>query len=97
MKKYWIYIFLIVLPSIGAYFSIFIFGLLGLAFYALYFYPFSFLGDPYYRYLKDVGLYMPNHSGILLIAVVYSLLYWLGYLVIRKTVLKGKKTTNHRP
>jgi len=61
----------------------FFLGLIGLAGYWGYYIPFWQLGEPFFKYSSDTGWYYPTIYGHLIAALVYSLIYWLGYFVLK--------------
>jgi hypothetical protein len=78
-KSIKIWLLLILLP-VPLYLSMFLLGLIGLAGYWGYYMPLWDLGEPFFKYSSDTGWYYPTIYGHLLAAMIYSIVYWCGYL-----------------
>jgi len=46
--------------------------------YLLYYTPLSFIGDPFFPKNSDIG-FTPAWEGIILTAIIYSIVYWALY------------------
>jgi hypothetical protein len=58
--------------------SVFALGLIGLAAFWGYYSPLWFLGEPFFLYSSDTGMYYPTWAGAAIAVVIYSIVYWMG-------------------
>ncbi len=78
-----VWLVLIFLP-VPLYLSMFILGLIGLAGYWGYYMPLWSMGEAFFKYSSDTGWYYPTTYGHIAAVVIYSLIYWFGYLGYQK-------------
>ena len=59
-------------------------GLIPLFVEIIYFLPLSWLGEPLFIFSSDIGAYIATNAGRVFGILVYSVIYWLLFLVFAK-------------
>lgn len=63
-------------------------GLIPLFIETLYFFPVSWVGEPLFRSV-EAGIVVPSHLGRFLGVVLYSIMYWVFFLVLQNRRGRG--------
>lgn len=81
-KSILIWLIIIFLPTIFFVLKLLL-GLPGQLAYVGYYFPLRELGEPFFIHVKNVDWYLPTLYGQLITAVIYSVLYWIIFLIIK--------------
>ncbi len=84
MKKYIKLWLIIILLPIPLWLSMFILGLIGVVLYRYYYFPLWFLREPFFIYPNDIGIYYPSLYGNIITIIIYSLIYWGIFFMLKK-------------
>lgn len=83
MGKLTPWVFIALLPYVCWVLSISVdWGIIPLFIETFYFYPISWIGEPFFRSV-EMGIVVPSHLGRFLGVALYSVVYWMCLLMFR--------------